>query len=299
VDNNETELELTCWLQINNNMVDKKIRDAKMILVSNAVSSSDYDHDSSFVKKKRRESNSSKYDILSNDKKKKTGIAQNSIKYYPNHLVSVDQRSSKSVAFSNSKFPIKSYNLLRCTTTSFDYERNVVEASEKFNATNVATAGQVISFRNIKENGLGIALPSGNITLLKREPDGFGLEHLWNGTINYNKLNIGERILLKLGHVEDVTSSRKQIAFSLEKGKQGNPSITESFEILITNHSANWNEVTVEETLYRWSKFKITASSPAHQIYAEDDVIAWSDVKLKPKSVTKVTYTVLYSGFQL
>jgi hypothetical protein len=96
-------------------------------------------------------------------------------------------------------------------------------------------------------------------------------------------------VLIRLGSAFDVVGERTQVDFRMDRGRR---QITESFKIEIRNRKDEPVTVLVREPLYRWSNWKITASSqPFDRIDARSVQFT---VDAAPNSVQNVTYTVQY-----
>eukprot|EP01114_Cavostelium_apophysatum_P000970 TRINITY_DN10841_c0_g1_i1.p1 TRINITY_DN10841_c0_g1~~TRINITY_DN10841_c0_g1_i1.p1 ORF type:complete len:591 (-),score=172.46 TRINITY_DN10841_c0_g1_i1:62-1834(-) len=290
LNNSETQMELICWVSIAN-LTEKKIDNARFTLITEERATIDpFKQAREDYKKKRRNStfNPARFSSIFRTKKTRE-LPMSWAKYLPTQQVTIDANKQKMVALVHSTFPVKIFNLVR-TGVTFDYSKNTPELSERFNQSMTLPVERVMDFRNSFENGLGCPLPNGGISLARRELGGFGLEQFWEGLFTPAEANIGDRILLRLTSVPAVVVQRKQTAFILDKGKQ--PFITESFEISITNSSFSEVELNLEESLYRWPKWRITLSNPPHA--EEEDGIIWRDIRVKPKSTMKITYAVIY-----
>jgi len=132
---------------------------------------------------------------------------------------------------------------------------------------------------------------SGKLHLRKRESNGFGIEDVVE--LNLKHRDPTDRITLEFGSIQEVYTVRKQTSFNLDKTKI---LMTESFEITLSSNQSEWVVVHVEEALCRWTKWKIIASSPQHLVHEDEGKIYWV-MNVKPKSNTKITYTVQYHSF--
>lgn len=56
--------------------------------------------------------------------------------------------------------------------------------------------------------------------------------------------------------------------------------------------------LTVEDSFYRWHTWQIVGANVQYIIDKEEAKISWIDVLMKPKSKSRITYTVLYTNIQ-
>lgn len=117
-----------------------------------------------------------------------------------------------------------------------------------------------LSFRNAQENGMGIPLPAGRVRVSKLDPADGTLEFIGEDRIDHTPKN--ETVLLKLGSAFDVVGERKQTDFKLDTARK---TMTEEIEVRIRNRKNVPVKVIVKENLYRWSQWRITASSHEYQ----------------------------------
>jgi hypothetical protein len=143
----------------------------------------------------------------------------------------------------------------------------------------------VLEVENAEKAGLGMPLPAGKIRIYKRDDDG-SQEFLGEDSIGHTPKD--ETVKVKMGTAFDVKGERKQTEFSNPKSNQ----ILETFEITLKNHKKQEVTVLVTEHLYRWSNWKITASSVPFQ--KQDARTVEFPVKVPADGKTVVTYTVNY-----
>ncbi|MFM1830945.1 MAG: hypothetical protein RLZZ558_1285 [Planctomycetota bacterium] len=140
---------------------------------------------------------------------------------------------------------------------------------------------------NEKSGGLGMPLPAGKMRVFQRDDADGSLEFIGEDVIGHTPRD--EKVLIRLGSAFDVVGERTQVDFRMDRGRR---QITESFKIEIRNRKDEPVTVLVREPLYRWSNWKITASSlPFDRIDARTVQFT---VDAAPNSVQTVTYTVQY-----
>ncbi len=150
--------------------------------------------------------------------------------------------------------------------------------------TRVAT---MLEFTNSKASGLGLPLPRGTIRVYRAEADG---SRQFIGESPLGHTAAGEKVRLVLGSAFDLAGERRQAGYRVESGKE---TAEESFEIKIRNHKKEPVEVRVVEHLYRWSTWKILASSDPFETI--DSRTIEFRVKAPPDGEKVVTYQVRYS----
>ncbi|MDE2141386.1 MAG: DUF4139 domain-containing protein [Elusimicrobia bacterium] len=145
----------------------------------------------------------------------------------------------------------------------------------------------LLEFQNKRSDGLGIPLPKGRVRVYKKDDEG-SLQFAGEDAIDHTPKD--ERIRIKMGEAFDVVGERKRVDFSSDERKRR---FEETFEIRLRNHKDSDATVTVVEHLYRWTNWKIVASSAK---FAKKDAqtIEFS-VPVKKDGEAVVTYTVKYS----
>ncbi|MBL4590625.1 MAG: DUF4139 domain-containing protein [Phycisphaerales bacterium] len=160
-----------------------------------------------------------------------------------------------------------------------------VQNGKDFGITSNAKVEVFLSFKNEKENGLGIPLPSGRIRGSKLDYADGSFEFIGEDTIDHTPKN--EEITIKLGNAFDVVGERRQTKFN-----RGKDWIVESFEIKIRNHKDQAVDVQIQEHLYRWTNAKITNISHNHEML--DVRTMHIPVTIEADGEVVVTYTVRY-----
>jgi hypothetical protein len=139
-----------------------------------------------------------------------------------------------------------------------------------------------LDFANDKVNGLGVALPAGNVRVSEADHDLVGEAQVGHSPA-------GKEIKLELGTAFDLRAERKQVDFSLDKSARV---MTETFEITLHNGGKAARTVHVVEVLPRWSAWEIVASSLP---YAKDDAQTISfDAPVPAENKTVLAYTARY-----
>ncbi len=144
-----------------------------------------------------------------------------------------------------------------------------------------------LRFKNDKESGLGMPLPSGRIRVNKLDPADQTLEFIGENIIDHTPKN--EKVLIKLGSAFDIVGERKRTDFQYDSRRKR---IDESFEIHVRNHKDVAVRVIIKETLFRWSGWEIREAS--HEYEKQDFRTVHFPVEVKPDGEVVVTYSVRY-----
>ncbi len=145
-----------------------------------------------------------------------------------------------------------------------------------------------LMFRNTKETGMGVPLPAGRVRVSKLDTADGSMEFIGEDRIDHTPKN--ETVTLKLGSAFDVVGERKQTDFKVDTGRKV---MTEEFEIRIRNRKDVPVRVIVKETLYRWTNWRITASS--HTYEKQDARTLHFPVDVGADKEAVVRYSVRYS----
>lgn len=144
-------------------------------------------------------------------------------------------------------------------------------------------------FENAKANHLGIPLPAGRIRFYRRDTDGH-LEFTGENTIEHTAQD--ETLHVFTGTAFDLVGERRQMSYRINQNQNAS-TIDESFEIKLRNHAKAPVEIRVQEHLYRWFTWTITAhSDPFKQT---DSRTAEFRVHVEPGAEKVVTYSVHYT----
>jgi hypothetical protein len=143
-------------------------------------------------------------------------------------------------------------------------------------------------FKNAETNQLGLALPAGKLRFYRRDADG-QLQFVGENTIDHTPRN--ETVRVTTGNAFDLVGERKQTDFKVDTGDKW---MDETFEIKLRNRKKTDSvNIRVVEHLYRWSNWKLTASSEKYE--KKDAQTIEFNVPVKPDEEKTITYTVHYS----
>ena len=145
----------------------------------------------------------------------------------------------------------------------------------------------MLEFKNSKDNNLGIPLPKGKVRVYKKDTDG-ALEFIGEDAIDHTPKD--EKVRIKMGDAFDVVGERSRTSYESDIHKHW---FRESFEIKLRNHKEEDVTVKAVEHLYRWTNWKIEASS--QQFTKKDAQTIEFEVPVKKDGESVVTYTVKYS----
>jgi len=145
-----------------------------------------------------------------------------------------------------------------------------------------------LKFRNEKDQGLGMPLPSGRIRVSKQDPADGSLEFIGEDVIDHTSKD--ETVLIKLGSAFDVVGERKQTDFRVDAKRDW---MEEDIEIKLRNHKAEPVKVIVKENLYRWANWEIKAKT--HDFEKADARTVHFPVVVEKDKEVVVKYTVHYS----
>jgi hypothetical protein len=145
-----------------------------------------------------------------------------------------------------------------------------------------------LSFKNTQDNGMGIPMPSGRVRVSKTDAADASLEFIGEDRIDHTPKN--ETILLKLGSAFDVVGERRQVDFKIDTSRN---TMTEEIEIKIRNRKEEPVKVIVKENLYRWTNWKIVATSQPYE--KQDARTVHFPVTVPADKEVVVRYTVRYT----
>jgi hypothetical protein len=145
----------------------------------------------------------------------------------------------------------------------------------------------LLQLENKKSAGLGIPLPKGRVRVYKKDEDG-SLQFAGEDAIDHTPKD--EKVRVKMGEAFDLVGERKRTDFSSDLNKRR---FEETFEIKLRNHKDSDATVTVVEHLYRWTNWKIVASSSKYE--KKDAQTVEFNVPVPRDGEAVVTYTVKYS----
>jgi hypothetical protein len=145
-----------------------------------------------------------------------------------------------------------------------------------------------LQFKNDKESGMGMPLPSGRIRVSKLDAADASLEFIGEDVIDHTPKD--EEVLIKMGSAFDVVGERKQTDFKVDYDDEW---LEESFEIKVRNHKEEAVKLIVKENLHRWSNWEIKRKS--HDFEKIDARTIHFPVQIPPDGEVTVTYTARYT----
>jgi len=145
-----------------------------------------------------------------------------------------------------------------------------------------------LRFKNKKENGMGMPLPSGRIRVSKLDHADQSLEFIGEDTIDHTPKD--EEVLIKLGSAFDVVGERKQTDFAFDGRRDW---MEETIEIKVRNHKSETVKVIVKENLYRWVNWEITEKS--HPFEKIDARTIHFPIQVEKDDEVTIRYKVKYS----
>jgi hypothetical protein len=145
-----------------------------------------------------------------------------------------------------------------------------------------------LRFRNGKENGMGMPLPSGRIRVSKLDPEDQSLEFIGEDVIDHTPKD--EQVLIKMGSAFDVVGERSIQDFQVSYDEHW---MDETIEIKLRNHKAEAVNVIVKENLYRWVNWEIKEKT--HQFEKIDARTVHFPVRVEPDKEVVVRYKVRYT----
>lgn len=145
-----------------------------------------------------------------------------------------------------------------------------------------------LSFKNARDNQMGMPLPAGRVRVSKLDEADKTLEFIGEDVINHTPKD--ERVLVKMGSAFDVVAERRQVDFRLDTtGKV----MEETIEVKLRNRKEEPVTVLVREHLYRWSTWTVTSKN---QDFEKIDARTIQfPVKLAKGAEGLVRYTVRYT----
>jgi hypothetical protein len=145
-----------------------------------------------------------------------------------------------------------------------------------------------LSFKNAKEQNLGVPLPSGRVRVSKLDPADRTLEFIGEDVIDHTPKD--EKVLIKMGSAFDVVGERRQVDYSVDTKAR---TLTEEIEVKLRNHKNEPVTVEIKENLYRWVNWKVVKKS--HDYEKIDSRTIHFPVRVAPEGETTMRYTAHYS----
>lgn len=146
----------------------------------------------------------------------------------------------------------------------------------------------VREFKNTEDNGLGLPLPAGKIRFYRQDDADGRMEFTGENFIDHTPQ--GEDVRISVGDSFDLVGDRKQTDYQLDNRGR---TLTETFEITLTNRKKEAVTITVQEQLIRGGNWEIIEKSD--EFVKLDSRRVTFDVPVKPDEKRKVTYTVRYT----
>jgi hypothetical protein len=115
--------------------------------------------------------------------------------------------------------------------------------------------GVFVTFRNSKQEGLGMPLPKGKVRVYKRDGDG---REQFIGEDQIDHTPKDEEVRLYLGNAFDIVGERVQKDFRTYAGGRV---VEETIEIRVRNHKDSAADVQVYEHPWRWAQWEIIGQS--------------------------------------
>ncbi len=145
-----------------------------------------------------------------------------------------------------------------------------------------------LQFKNKKDIGMGMPLPSGRIRVSKLDAADGSLEFIGEDAIDHTPKD--ESVLIKMGSAFDVVGERVQTDFKVDTGRKR---MEEKIEIKIRNHKDEKVNVIAKENLYRWTGWEITEKS--HPFEKFDSRTVHFPVEVEKDGEVTIRYTVVYT----
>ncbi len=145
-----------------------------------------------------------------------------------------------------------------------------------------------LSFKNSKDNNMGMPLPAGRIRVSKLDPADSSLEFIGEDRIDHTPKD--EKVLIKMGSAFDVVGERRQTDFRIDTNGKW---MEEDIEVKLRNQKDEPINALVKENLYRWTNWKIIRKT--HDFDKVDARTVHFPVRIAKSGEVIVRYTVRYS----
>ncbi len=145
-----------------------------------------------------------------------------------------------------------------------------------------------LRFKNSKDNGMGMPLPSGRIRVSKLDPEDESLEFIGEDVIDHTPKD--EMVLIRMGSAFDVVGERSTQEFNVNYDQHW---IDETIEIKLRNHKTEAVNVIIKENLYRWVNWEITQKT--HPFEKMDARTVHFPIRIEPDKEVVVRYKVRYT----
>ena len=159
--------------------------------------------------------------------------------------------------------------------------RTELDPGGGYDTSNYHKVNVVLELKNSKENGMGMPLPKGKISVYKLDDDG-SQQFIGDDQIDHTPKD--EKVRLYIGDSFDVVGDYKRVDYK----KISNNTIEESFQVNIRNHKESAVDVKVVDHV--WSDWKVTSTS--HKFEKKDAHTIEFPVKVPANGEVEVTYTI-------
>jgi hypothetical protein len=159
----------------------------------------------------------------------------------------------------------------------------------QYQAKQINEVSEYLEVKNSDKNGMGTALPGGDVRVYRRADDG-ALTLMSDATIGATAKDGDIRV--RIGTVQDISAERRQADFQVDEQHK---EMHEKFEYKLHNKKKEAIEVVMTDLPYRWRNWRIeNASVPSVNT---DDGRATFRVKVPANGDATLTYTVTYYGW--
>jgi hypothetical protein len=145
-----------------------------------------------------------------------------------------------------------------------------------------------LSFKNSRDNRMGMPLPAGKIRVSKLDSADKTLEFIGEDVIDHTPKD--ETVRIRMGSAFDVVGERTQKDFRIDNNAHW---MEEDIEVKLRNQKNEVVTVQVRENLYRWTNWQISKNSmPFNKTDARNIVFP---IKIAKGAEAVVKYTVRYT----
>lgn len=145
-----------------------------------------------------------------------------------------------------------------------------------------------LTFKNAKQNNMGMPLPQGRVRVSKLDDADQSLEFIGEDVIDHTPRD--ETIRIKLGQAFDIVGERRQIDYKIDTKRK---MIEEEIEVKVRNQKDEATKVLVAEHLYRWTNWELVSQS--HKFEKKDAHTIHFPVRLSKGQEGVVRYRVRYT----
>lgn len=145
-----------------------------------------------------------------------------------------------------------------------------------------------LEFKNDRQYGLGVPLPAGRVRVSQLDSADDSLEFIGEDRIDHTPRD--EKIRIRLGSAFDVVGERRQLDFAVDTKARW---MEEEIEVRLRNQKDQPVDVTVRESLYRWSGWRVLTRT--HEFERRDARTIDFPVRVAAGGETVVKYRVRYT----